>query len=167
MKTLRKNADGYNYKYTDLAEIHRYCETENITYWQDVQTHENGEDYIVTHLVVDGEEQPAIRGCRVVQATLKGNNNPAQEQGSALTYARRYSLLMALGLCTADDDGNMLSQREGMDKPITKAHIKVLKETAKEHGLKLDPKVFGKETIEELTEGDYGKALNDLAKLNR
>ena len=29
----------------------------------------------------------------------------AQAQGSALTYARRYSLLMALGWATEDDDG--------------------------------------------------------------
>lgn len=68
---------------------------------------------------------------------------------------------------TKYSDGKKDAAMADMDKPITKAHIKVLEEKAKDYGLKLDPKVFGKDTIEELTEGDYGKALNDLAKLNR
>ena len=55
------------------------------------------------------EESKPIRGCRVVQATLSGKSNPAQEQGSALTYARRYSLLLAYGLATTDDDAQCLT----------------------------------------------------------
>jgi hypothetical protein len=54
--------------------------------------------------------------------------NPAQDYGSALTYARRYSLLLAFGLATTDDDGATLNQvkpdkkavkpdRTAMDKP--------------------------------------------------
>ena len=42
--------------------------------------------------------------------------NPAQDYGSALTYARRYSLLLAFGLATADDDGAALTS----DKPERK-----------------------------------------------
>jgi hypothetical protein len=38
--------------------------------------------------------------------------NPAQDYGSALTYARRYSLLLAFGLATADDDAAALNQTE-------------------------------------------------------
>ncbi len=107
--TLRKNANGYNYKYTDLAEIHAHLESKGWSYYQSIEVIE-GHDYIVTVKVdPDGKESRPIRGCRVVQATLKGTNNPAQEQGSALTYARRYSVLMAFGLCTTDDDASMLS----------------------------------------------------------
>lgn len=106
--TLRKNANGYNYKYTDLAEIHSYLESKGWAYRQSIEVIE-GNDYIVTTPIKDGKECEPIRGCRVVQATLKGTNNPAQEQGSALTYARRYSVLMAFGLCTTDDDASMLS----------------------------------------------------------
>lgn len=106
--TLKKNANGYNYKYTDLAEIHSYLESKGWSYYQYIDVID-GNDYIVTVTIKDGKESQPIRGCRVVQATLKGTNNPAQVQGSALTYARRYSVLMAFGLCTSDDDAQIMS----------------------------------------------------------
>lgn len=56
---------------------------------------------------------------------------------------------------------------EGMNKPITTAHIKVLEEKMKALKLTLDPSVYGKNSIEELTEGDYGKALLALGKMER
>ena len=107
--TLNKNKEGYGYCYTDLAEIHRYLEQNNMRYYQEVET-VDGVDYIMTYRFIDGkwEEKPK-RGCRVVNAILSGKSNPAQEQGSALTYARRYSLLMAFGLATDDDDAESLS----------------------------------------------------------
>ena len=49
------------------------------------------------------------RGCQIVDAVLQGIKNPVQEYGSSLTYCRRYSLLMALGLATEDDDGASLT----------------------------------------------------------
>lgn len=42
----------------------------------------------------------------------------AQGFGSALTYARRYSLMAACGIAPEDDDGNAASRRE--TKPTTK-----------------------------------------------
>ena len=109
MKTLNKNKEGYGYCYTDLAEIHRYLEQNNMRYYQEIETVE-GVDYIMTYRYIDDkwEEKPK-RGCIIVNATLSGKSNPAQEQGSALTYARRYSLLMAFGLATEDDDAESLS----------------------------------------------------------
>ena len=106
--TLKKNANGYNYKYTDLAEIHSHLESRGWSYYQYIDVID-GNDYIMTVCIRDGKEESPKRGCRVVQATLKGTNNPAQEQGSALTYARRYSVLMAFGLCTTDDDAQIMS----------------------------------------------------------
>lgn len=106
---VNKNKEGYGYKYTDISEIHRYLEQNNMSYYQYIDRID-GDDYIMTVKIVDGKELPAIRGSRVVQATLQGIKNPAQEQGSALTYARRYSLLMAFGLATDDDDAQSLSR---------------------------------------------------------
>lgn len=116
--TLKKNKDGYGYKYTELAEIHKYLEENNMRYYQTIETSElNGCDYIMTYRFIDGkwEEKPK-RGCKVTDATLQGVKNPAQEQGSALTYARRYSLLMAFGLATEDDDAQSLSRTKKTEK---------------------------------------------------
>lgn len=119
--TLRKNANGYNYKYTDLAEIHSYLESKGWSYYQYIDVID-GNDYIMTVCIKDGKEEPPKRGCRVVQATLKGTNNPAQEQGSAITYARRYSVLMAFGLCTTDDDAAALSRPKD-PAPLSKSEL--------------------------------------------
>lgn len=55
------------------------------------------------------------------EGSLKGNNNPAQQMGSAITYARRYSLLMAYGLATEDDDAASAGQpKQEQSKPQAK-----------------------------------------------
>ena len=109
MEILNKNKEGYGYCYTDLAEIHRYLESINARYIQKIDRIEN-DDYIFTKRCFNDKwEEEWLQGCRVVNATLSGKSNPAQEQGSALTYARRYSLLMAFGLATDDDDAESLS----------------------------------------------------------
>jgi len=102
-KNLKKNADGYGYTYTDLAAITKAIGDMGGDYYQYIEPL-NGVDYVVTVPIVNGEEQEPRRGCRVPNATLSGKANPAQEYGSALTYARRYSLLMAFGFATTDDD---------------------------------------------------------------
>lgn len=122
MKTaLYKNAKGYGYQYTDIAKIHEWLEENNLRYMQKVERID-GDDYIFTKICIDGEWQEEwIQGSRVVQATLTGIKNPAQEQGSALTYARRYSLLMTFGLATTDDDGAALT-------PDEEEHLNLIKE---------------------------------------
>lgn len=41
---------------------------------------------------------------------VPASKNDAQGYGSALTYARRYSLMTAFGVCPEDDDGNAASK---------------------------------------------------------
>lgn len=108
--TIAKKTEGFGYKYTELADINKYCEENNLRYVQEVETSEiNQKDYIVTY-VNDGQEITRHRGCQIVEAKLSGINNPVQAYGSSLTYCRRYSLLMALGLATEDDDGASLGE---------------------------------------------------------
>ena len=110
--TISKNKQGYGYLYTDLAQINQYCEENGIRYSQEVDTCEtNGKDYIITRIYQDGNET-IHRGCQVVEAVLQGIKNPVQEYGSSLTYCRRYSLLMALGLATEDDDGATFTEKK-------------------------------------------------------
>ena len=155
---LKKNKEGYGYKYTELSEIHNYLEKNGMKYYQEIETNSiNGQDYILTYRYIDGkwEEKPK-RGCKIVDATLSGIKNPAQEQGSALTYARRYSLLMAFGLATEDDDGASLTRPQ--KEEIT------TKEQAEQYKIK-----FGKhagKTIKEIIENekDYANWLYNNEK---
>ena len=114
--TLKKTVAGYNYKYCDLAEIHRYLEENDMSYYQYIST-EFDADYIYTVPIINNEEKAPRRGCRIVDAPLQGKSNAAQEQGSAITYARRYSLLMAFGLATEDDDAEMLTRNRQNTQP--------------------------------------------------
>lgn len=149
-----KNGNKYSYQYVDIAQIHEYLESENMSYYQYIDRIDN-DDYIMTVRIINGEEKPPLRGSRVVDATLFGNDNPAQKQGSALTYARRYSLLMAFGLATEDDDANSLN------KP-TEPTI-----NTKEEALKITLN-FGKykgQTLEEIKEDEsYLEWLFDNSK---
>lgn len=113
--TIKKKTEGYGYKYTELADINEYCEENNIRYYQEIETSEiNQKDYMITYLYDSktGELIRKARGCQIVDAVLQGIKNPVQEYGSSLSYCRRYSLLMALGLATEDDDAASLTTKK-------------------------------------------------------
>lgn len=120
--TIAKKTEGYGYKYTELADINKYCEENGILYYQDVDTCEiNGKDYIITY-IYDNDSKTWLphRGCQIVEAVLQGIKNPVQEYGSSLTYCRRYSLLMALGLATEDDNGASLTTVKEVNEELAK-----------------------------------------------
>ena len=144
-----KVGEKYSYKYVDIAQIHEYLEANNMSYYQYIDRID-GDDYIMTVKIINGEEKPALRGARVVDATLIGVNNPAQQQGSALTYARRYSLLMAFGLATEDDDAQSLTA-EKEEKKATPKQVEVLKKYYTGENLDKLLKANDVEKIEDIT----------------
>ena len=173
--TISKNRtsgkDGkYSYKYTDIAQIHEYLESKGITYYQFIDNL-NGVDYVMTVPVIEGKELAPRRGCRVVDATLVGINNPAQQQGSAITYARRYSLLMAFGLATEDDDAQALSvpktvqnAKQNPGSKVTMEQVIDLKNECQLRGVPETEilKRYGKEKLEDLQFCQYEKAISIL-----
>lgn len=123
-KTIKKNKNGYNYKYADLAAIHEMLAGAKISYWQETIT-ENGKDYICTHVVDDetGEELRKGRGSEIVPVQeINGKVNPPQAMGGSISYSRRYSLLLILGLATEDDDAESLTRQA--PKPVERADDK-------------------------------------------
>ena len=108
-KNRTANTGKYSYQYVDIAQIHEYLESIGARYYQYIERI-GDDDYIMTVKVIDGKESQPLRGARIVDAKLNGVVNPAQEQGSAITYARRYSLLMAFGLATSDDDAQCFTK---------------------------------------------------------
>lgn len=157
---IKTNTKGYNYKYTDLAGIHEVLEANGISYQQKTETDPTSQrDYVWTSIILqDGTKGEWLRGAEIVRATLQNKSNPAQEYGSALTYARRYSLLMALGIATTDDDGECLTKKVETKKVelATKEQIDKITELAKV--LKLEPEQsiddlahFEKSSLKELT----------------
>jgi hypothetical protein len=144
-----KNGNKYSYQYVDIAQIHDYLEQNGMSYYQYVDR-VDGDDYIMTVKIINGEEKTPLRGSRVVDATLFGNDNPAQKQGSALTYARRYSLLMAFGLATEDDDANSLNTNNSEIK-ITDKQKELLK------------KLYSNDELQEIAMENKITKLKDLS----
>ena len=147
-----KGGKEYSYQYVDIAQIHEYLESIGAKYIQKIQRIES-DDYIMTKRCFKDEwEEEWIQGCKVVDATLYGNDNPAQKQGSALTYARRYSLLMAFGLATEDDDAKSLN-KEKPEKKEPETKITTLEEA---ENYKLTFGKYNGKTLKEIFDTDGG-----------
>jgi integrase len=179
MNTIRKNSQGYGYKYCDLAEIHRHMEEVGFSYWQEIET-VGDEDYVITHILdATNKEVRKVRGCRVVKVSGK---NPAQDYGSALTYARRYSLLLAFGLATADDDGAALNPKparniakperkvtKSKDKPYREAGVAAVKRLIEQGDLQLsevkrEVRRYGAEKMQDLSPDAFVRCVAALTK---
>lgn len=137
-KNQTAKAGSYSYAYADLATILSTVtdalNKEGVFLSQDVTS--SGNDvhcrtilyYVDGSTIVSGEI--AIPAC--------GGNNAAQARGSAITYARRYSLCATLGIAADDDDDGKAA---GGDQPATPtapacpAALKARAEEAAKHGI--------------------------------
>ena len=154
----------YSYQYVDIAQIHDYLESINARYIQEVKRIDQ-DDYIMTKRCFNDKwEDEWLQGCRIVDATLIGVNNPAQQQGSAVTYARRYSLLMAFGLATEDDDAQSLSveKEEKEEKKASPKQIEILQKYYKDENLK---KLLETNELEKLEDMSMSKASELISSL--
>ena len=78
------------------------------------QTHECESGVIVETLLIH-ESGEQISGGRL---HVPASKQDAQGYGSALTYARRYSLMATTGIAPEDDDGNAASKRETLNPDV-------------------------------------------------
>lgn len=94
-KQIVKNASqGYGYSYSNLADLAKAGVEIPVMKTQRV----DGEEYVFA--LIDGEW---IQGAKVIEMEMKGMN-AAQAYGSALTYARRYTVQLVKGIACDDDD---------------------------------------------------------------
>lgn len=98
---IKNASEGYGYSYSSLADLARagvkipVMKTERI----------DGEEYVFAKV---GDEW--IQGAKVVELEMKGMN-PAQAYGSALTYARRYTVQL-ISAIACDDDSKLEAHSE-------------------------------------------------------
>lgn len=94
-KQIVKNASqGYGYSYSNLADLAKAGVEIPVMKTQRV----DGDEYVFA--LIDGEW---IQGAKVIEMEMKGMN-AAQAYGSALTYARRYTVQLVKGIACNDDD---------------------------------------------------------------
>jgi len=116
MESPKKTAMNPHFRsrYADLAGVLDACmgalRAHGLTVIQTVDTDERG-DYLASELVhVGGESRTSRYPLRPVKADPQG-------LGSALTYARRYSVMALVGIAPEDDDGHAATNRERVPDP--------------------------------------------------
>ena len=67
---------------------------------------------------------------------VPANKQDAQGYGSALTYARRYSLMAACGIAPEDDDGNTAMRKPTIDENALTDHLAAIESSTDQDGLK-------------------------------
>jgi hypothetical protein len=67
---------------------------------------------------------------------VPANKQDAQGYGSALTYARRYSLMAACGIAPEDDDGNTAVRKTTVDENSLVDHLAAIDASTDQDGLK-------------------------------
>lgn len=93
-KIVKNASKGYGYTYSNLADLAKAGIEIPAMKTQKV----DGEEYVFAKV---GDEW--LQGAKVVEMEMKGMN-PAQAYGSALTYARRYTVQLVFGIACDDDD---------------------------------------------------------------
>lgn len=123
---LIRNAENphRNSKYADLAAcvdaVIKALNENGIALIQRLHTAENGVAVETMFIHQSGETISA--GI----FTVPSAKMDAQGYGSALTYARRYSLMAACGIAPEDDDGNAASTKEDVPQPRPMEELKKL-----------------------------------------
>lgn len=137
-KQIVKNASqGYGYSYSNLADLAKAGIEIPVMKTQRV----DGDEYVFA--LIDGEW---IQGAKVIEMEMKGMN-AAQAYGSALTYARRYTVQLVKGIACDDDDK---VEADGAAKRVDNKNSKLDFDSIREHLDMLDDLESVKAYYEEL-----------------
>lgn len=106
-KIVANTSKAYGYNYASLSDIANQGFA-----IPKMKTGTDGEKEYVYYY--DAELKEWVRGAEIVVPEMKGSNS-AQRYGSAITYARRYTTLLALSLA-CDDDKKIETQEPNAEK---------------------------------------------------
>jgi hypothetical protein len=138
---IKKNRTGYitdraTYKYSDLGEIEPtiapLCGELGLSHSWESQPTKPGEVTIDCRISHEAGHSRMSGPVTIPYNISAGRMNPAQTVGSALTYAKRYSLTLGLGISPEDDDdaggtgggrGDTSTEREKPRGSQTSAHV--------------------------------------------
>ena len=120
-KIIKTDSKAYGYNYASLTDIVR----QGYELPKMKTGTEDGKEYVYYY---DVDLKEWIRGAQVVIPQLKGGN-ASQQYGAALTYARRYTTLMAYSLTSGDDEE---IENKIFDEPIPNANLKSLADEFRE-----------------------------------
>ena len=129
VKDKTAKAGSYSYSYADLARVFEALReplAANGLSITQVMDSEEGKLFLLTRLLHASGEW--VEGSYPIPLNLSG-----QQLGSALTYARRYSLSAIVGIAADDDDDGASAEREKPKGPIkTASMLAELREEATE-----------------------------------
>ena len=94
-KIVANTSKAYGYNYASLSDI----ANQGFAIPKMKTGTDGGKEYVYYY---DAELKEWVRGAEIVVPEMKGSNS-AQRYGSAITYARRYTTLLALSLACDDD----------------------------------------------------------------
>ena len=148
-------------KYADLAAcveaVLDALNEQNIALVQPTYESDSG---VIVETVFIHESGETISSGRISVPAAK---HDAQGFGSALTYARRYSLMAACGIAPEDDDGN--ASVKASTKPLSEEQIEEIKMLADAVDTPISAiEGFYKKQLTQIPAGEYGKIVNNLKK---
>ena len=165
---VRAGAKGGKWKYAALDDIERVVRPllskHGLSYTHDMDVGDGRMVVTCTIHHIDGASRPSQW---VGPARDEGYMNDIQKVGSATTYARRYSLINALGLTTTDhDDDGMGGRPTAPQGPVSNDQLKQLQQEIKRVGA--DTKLFCEflqvGSLAELPAARFAGAMRKLAE---
>ena len=172
LESAKKNKanPAFKSKYADLAAVIEALEPiRKHGLWYRQVLHESSEGVNVETIYIHEGGDTLSAGSLYMPATKRD----AQGFGSALTYARRYSLQSAFGLATEDDDGNAAvkstapqQQFSAAQQPISAAEWGIITDLITQTGT--DAKAFCEAfkiaSVKDLLASDFNRARAMLNK---
>jgi len=167
-KVMNKDGRTVRYEYASLdgigVQIKKHLAANGLSYSWDVKKKDNNMEVVctVTHKFGHSESSTIE-----IPISADGYMTEPQKYASAQTYAKRYTLINALGITTADLDDDSNSVREEADAQDVKAQIVF---RLKQLGYDTSDRVVIEEKIKEttklaLTEKNYSEIASRLLAL--